>query len=144
MPDWLLNTLLAIGAFVGGRTVNAVSEQMKEGRELRRGLDRLTIAVEGVGTDLREIRGEIHHQVAGLKVELHDQVGGLRSELAAHKAESEHRVSSIDARIDRLAERDGAMPLMSPRGRANLNLRLAQEMGCWRPATGDESGKPET
>jgi len=105
VPDWLLNTLLALGAFIGGRTVNAVGEQMKEGRELRRGLDRLTIAVEGVGTDLREIRGEIHTQVAGLKVELHDQVGGVRHELARHKTETELRASSIDARIDALADR---------------------------------------
>ena len=144
MPDWLVNTLLALGAFIGGRTANAVGEQMKEGRELRRGLDRLTIAVEGVGTDLREIRGEIHHQVAGLKVELHDQVGGLRSELAAHKAEAEQRVSSIDARIDALADRQTMGPLMSARGHAGLNLRLAQEMGCYHPATGEEPEKPET
>jgi hypothetical protein len=144
MPDWLLNTLLALGAFVGGRTVNAVGEQMKEGRELRRGLDRLTIAVEGVGTDLREIRGEIHHQVAGLKVELHDQVGGLRNELARHKAESEQRVSSIDARIDALADGRTGRPLMSARGHANPNLRLAQEMGCWRPEYGGEEAGPES
>ena len=130
MPDWILNTALALAAFIGGRTVNAVGEQMREGRELRRGFDRLTIAVEGIAVDLREIRGEIHNEVAGLKSELHDQVGGLRHELASHKSETELRASSIDARIDALADRQAVRPLNG------VNMRLDQEMGCWQPPQG--------
>ena len=137
MPDWLRDTLLAIGAFIGGRAVNGISEQMKEGRELRRGVDRLTTAVETVSSDLRSIRGEIHGQVSGLKIEIHDAVTGLRSELHNHQAQQEARLGNIEERIDLTGARidalsTGAGLLTGPVNRARL--RLNQEMGCYHPA----------
>ena len=145
VPDWLRDSLIAVGAFIGGRAVNGVAEQMKEGRELRRGVDRLTAAVEGVSGDLRDIRSEIHGQVAGLKIEIHDQVAGLRQELHGHKMQQEARFSSIEDRVDATAGRIDALsagagfttgPLISPAARARL--RLNQEMGCYHPA-GEEA-----
>lgn len=138
MPDWLRDALIALGAFVGGRAVNGISEQMREGRELRRGVDRLTTAVENLGGDLKDIRGEIHHQVAGLKVEIHDQVSGLKTELHGYKLEQEARVSSIEERVDAIG---GRIDQLSCRGMAVQpvfqmppgRLRLNQEMGCYQP-----------
>lgn len=147
MPDWIRDVLIALGAFVGGRAVNGVAEQMKEGRELRRGVDRLTTAVEGVSSDLRDIRAEIHGQVAGLKVEIHDQVNGLRQELQGHKMQQEARFGAIEDRVDTTAGRIDALsagagfatgPLISPAARARL--RLNQEMGCYQPAGEDTTG----
>lgn len=140
MPDWLRDIGIAIGAFIGGRAVNAVGEQMKEGRELRRGVDRLTQAVETVSSDLRDIRGEIHNQVAGLKVELHDQVSGLRYEIANHKAENDQRVNSIDSRIDALSSGVGLLTGPAVRAVRPPFSRLDQERGCY-PLMGEE---PET
>lgn len=100
MPDWLRDVLIALGAFVGGRAANYWGEQINEGKELRRGVDKLTTAVEGIGADLRDIRGEIHGQVAGLKMEIHDQVAGLRQELHGHTMQQEARIKGIEDRID--------------------------------------------
>lgn len=102
MTEWLRDLLLAIAAFFGGRAANVISDQMKAGAELRRGMDRLAVAVESISVDLKDIRGEIHGQVAGLKVEIHDQVAGLRQELHGYKMQQEARVSNIEERIDRL------------------------------------------
>jgi hypothetical protein len=145
MPDWLRDVLIGVGAFVGGRAANVLGNQIQEGREMRRGFDRLTTAVEGIGADLKEIRGEIHNQVAGLKVEIHDQVSGLRLEIRDHKREADARIGEINGRmegvngrIDALAAGMGATvgPLISARARAKL--RLNQEMGCSEPAFGPE------
>lgn len=103
MPDWLRDALIAVAAFIGGKAVNAAGEQVRAGNELRRGVDRLAVAVEAIGADLREIRSEIHHQVAGLKVEIHDQVSGLRQELHAHQVTQETRLAALNQRIDALA-----------------------------------------
>lgn len=142
MPEWLRDVLIGLGAFVGGRAVNGISDQMKEGRELRRGVDRLTTAVENIGSDLKDIRHEIHGQVAGLKVEIHDQVGSLRQELHGYKLQQEARLGCIEERIDATSARMnglscGGIPLSVPLsayppippGRKRLN----QEMGCYEP-----------
>lgn len=141
VPEWLRDVLLAIGAFIGGRAVNSIGEQIKEGRELRRGVDRLTIAVENLGGDLKDIRDEIHGQVAGLKIEIHDQVAGLRSELHGYQIQQDNRISSIEAqaastaaRIDQLSCKGMQIPQVAwipqvPPSRARLN----QEMGCYHP-----------
>jgi hypothetical protein len=145
MPDWLRDVLIGVSAFVGGRAVNVLGSQIQEGREMRRGFDRLTTAVENIGSDLKEIRVEIHNQVAGLKLELHDQISGVRMEIREHKREADARIGEINGRmegvngrIDALAAGMGATvgPLISARARAKL--RLNQEMGCSEPAFGDE------
>ena len=139
MPDWLRDVLIAAGAFVGGRTVNGISEQMKEGRELRRGVDRLTIAVEKVSEDLRNIRNEIHGQVAGLKVEIHEQVGGLREELHTHQVQQEVRFGNIEERMDATSSRIDALSARSVAmgERRRQASRLNQEIGCYQLAEGD-------
>lgn len=144
MPDWLRDTLLALGAFIGGRAVNGIGEQMREGRELRRGVDRLTSAVEGIGADLREIRGEIHGQVAGLKAEIHEQVSGLRTELHGYQMQQESRIANIEDRIDATNSR---MDTLSSKGNPMAwmpppRTRLNQEMGCYEPLGHD--GATET
>lgn len=143
MPDWLRDVFLAVAAFIGGRAVNGISEQMREGRELRRGVDRLTTAVENIGSDLRSIRSEIHSQVSGLKVEIHEQVSSLRDELHAHQAQQESRLGNIEeridltgARIDALSAGAGFFTGPPPRGRARLDM----ERSCYRPA-GEEPGE---
>jgi hypothetical protein len=100
MPDWLRDVLLAVGSFFGGRAANVLGAQINEGREMRRGLDRLTTAVESIGSDLRDIRGEIHSQVAGLKVDLHEQITGVRNELHTTRIEAEVRLRTIEDRVD--------------------------------------------
>jgi hypothetical protein len=100
MPDWLRDVVIALGSFFGGRAANVLGAQINEGREMRRGLDRLTTAVESIGSDLRDIRGEIHSQVAGLKVDLHEQIAGVRQELHSTKLESEVRLRTIEDRVD--------------------------------------------
>jgi hypothetical protein len=100
MPDWMRDVLIALGSFFGGRAANVLGSQINEGREMRRGLDRLTTAVESIGSDLRDIRGEIHSQVAGLKVDLHEQISGVRQELHSSKVESEARLRTIEDRVD--------------------------------------------
>jgi len=144
MPDWLRDVLIALGAFVGGRAANALGSQIQEGRELRRGVDRLTTAVEGIGTDLRDIRSEIHGQVAGLKVEIHDQVAGLRSELHTHVQQQEARFNAVDGRIDALSS--GMNMLTGPASlpQRRTRMRLDQEMGCYHPPMGQEPEQPET
>lgn len=148
MPDWLRDVLIALGAFVGGRAANAVGEQMKEGRELRRGVDRLTTAVENLGGDLKDIRNEIHGQVAGLKVEIHDQVSGLKAELHGYKLQQEARVANIEERVDAIGGRIDQLscrgipmaPIFQPSGRARLN----QEMGCYSPlGEGGDGAAPQ-
>jgi len=140
VPDWLRDVLIAVGAFVGGKTVNGISEQMREGRELRRGVDRLTLAVEAVSSDLKEIRSDINGQVAGLKTEIHDQVTGLRHEVHSHIRQQEAQLSSVEARVESTSSRIDALssgvglltgPGLSPRMRAKM--RLDQEMGCIQP-----------
>lgn len=138
MPEWLQTIIVAIGSFLGGRVVNSIGDQMKEGRELRRGVDRLTTAVENIGADLREIRGEIHGQVAGLKVEIHDQVSGLRSELHNHVQRQqgqfeamESRIDATAARIDALSAGSGVFTGPQSLGRGQGRLRLNQELGCY-------------
>lgn len=136
VPDWLRDTLLAIGAFIGGRAVNGISDQMKEGRELRRGVDRLTTAVESVSSDLRNIRSEIHNQITGLRDELH-----------THQAQQESRLGNIEERIDMTGARidalsTGAGLLTRPMSRARL--RLSQEMGCYHPAGEGDPDARET
>lgn len=147
MPDWLRDTLLALGAFIGGRAVNGIGEQMREGRELRRGVDRLTSAVEGIGADLREIRGEIHGQVAGLKVEIHEQVTGLRNELHNHVQQQQAKFDAVENRIDATAARidaisTGAGLLTGPQPYRQARLGLNEEMGCYEPLGHD--GATET
>jgi hypothetical protein len=141
MPDWLRDVLIGVSAFVGGRAVNVLGSQIQEGREMRRGFDRLTTAVENIGSDLKEIRVEIHNQVAGLKLELHDQINGVRMEIREHKREADARIGEIsgrmegvNGRIDALAS--GMGPLISARARAKL--RLNQELGCTESAFGGE------
>jgi hypothetical protein len=105
MPEWVREVVIGLAAFVGGKAVNAAGEQIKEGRELRRGVDRLAIAVESISKDLREIRGEIHDQVSGLKTEMHEQVGAMLVELNNYKAENETRMQRIESRIDQTGQR---------------------------------------
>lgn len=133
MPDWMRDVLIALGAFVGGRAVNAAAAQMQEGRELRRGVDRLTTAVEGLGGDIREVKSEIHEQVSQLRQELHGAVQRQDQQFAM----VEDRLASTNERIDVLAASAATFvgPVLSPRARARM--RLNQEMGCVEPVSVD-------
>lgn len=133
MPDWLRDIVIAIGAFIGGRAINAVGESVKRGQDLQRSVDRLTMAVEHIGTDLR-----------GIKAEIHDQVGGVKHELHEHKQEQELRMSGIEDRVDGVSQRVDALStatgwhIDSPQERRRLQ-RLRIERGCFRPPDGTES-----
>ena len=133
VPDWLRDALLALGAFVGGRSVNALTEAHKDRLQLRDSVTRLAIGVESISGDLRDIRGEIHKQVGELKAEIHDQVSGLKAEL--HQQQENHerrmegvevRIDGVNSRIDALAASDGILLSRSTRGID----RLAWERGC--------------
>jgi hypothetical protein len=102
-------------------------------------VDRLTTAVEGIGADLRDIRSEIHGQVAGLKIEIHDQVAGLRSELHNHVQQQETRFNAVEGRIDALSSGVGLLTGPSTEPFRRARMRLDQELGCLHPAMGDET-----
>lgn len=75
---------------------------MQERQATRSGLDRLTRAVEGIGSDLRDMKTDSHQQSVELKEEIHIQVSGLRGDLTEHKREVEGRVEALNHRIDLL------------------------------------------
>ena len=98
-PEWLRDLIIAIGSFLGGRALNVIGAQINESREMRRVMDRLTTAVESIGSDLRDIRGEIKAQVAGLRGEIH----GTKIEAESRLRTIEDRVDNTNGRIDALA-----------------------------------------
>ena len=133
MPEWLREVVLAVGAFIGGRSINALTEAHKDRLQLRDSVTRLAIGVESISGDLRDIRGEIHKQVGELKMEIHDQVSGLKSEL--HQQQQNHdqrmlgmegRIDGVNQRIDALAASDG---ILLNRPMSGID-RLAWERGC--------------
>ena len=91
---------MALGAFVGGRSLNALGEARRERVAMRDSMTRLAIGVESIGGDLRDIRGEINKQVGELKVEIHDQVSGLKQELHQQQLNHEMRMEGVEGRID--------------------------------------------
>lgn len=133
LPDWLRDALLALGAFIGGRSINALAEARKDRIQLRDSVTRLAIGVESISTDLRDIRGEINAQVGALKAEIHDQVSGLKSELHQQQANHDRRMEGVEVRIDGVNARIDALAsanntiLTRP---ARMPDRLAWEMGC--------------
>jgi hypothetical protein len=144
MPEWLREAVLAIGAFFGGKAINALGEAHKDRLQMRDSVTRLAIGVESISGDLRDIRGEIHKQVGELKLEIHDQVSGLKAEL--HQQQQNHerrmegvevRIDGVNQRIDALAASDGILLNRPLRGAD----RLAWERGC-PPRDPDEDGKP--
>jgi len=133
MPEWLREAVIAMASFIGGRAANVLGSQIQQAHEMRRGMDRLAIAVENISTDLRDIRGEINSQVGALKVDLHEQIAGVRQELHSAKLESEvrlrtveDRVDSTNGRIDALAASENIL-IRKPTGQRE---RLAWERSC--------------
>jgi hypothetical protein len=100
LAEWLRDVLLALGAFVGGRSLNALTEAHKDRLQLRDSVTRLAIGVESISGDLRDIRGEINKQVGELKVEIHEQVSGLKAELHQQQANHDQRMAGVEMRID--------------------------------------------
>jgi hypothetical protein len=109
VPDWLRDALLALGAFIGGRSLNALSDAQKDRIHLRDSVTRLAIGVESIGTDLRDIRGEINTQVGALKIEIHDQVSGLKAELHQQQLNHDQRMAGVEVRIDGVNQRIDAI-----------------------------------
>lgn len=145
MPEWLREAVLAIGAFFGGRAINAMGEAQKDRLQLRDSVTRLAIGVESISGDLRDIRGEIHKQVGELKMEIHDQVSGLKGEL--HQQQQNHdqrmlgmegRIDGVNQRIDALAAAENVL-IRRPVGQPE---RLAWERTCraTQPDEGTGSG----
>lgn len=134
LPEWLRDVILGLGAFVGGRTINAWGEARKERLAMRDSMTRLAIGVESISGDLRDIRGEIHKQVSELKVEIHDQVSGLKQEL--HQQQLNHdlrmegvegRIDGVNARIDAIASASEGLLINRATGRRS---RLEWERRC--------------
>lgn len=144
LPDWLRDVLLALGAFVGGRSINALTEAHKDRIQLRDSVTRLAIGVESISGDLQNIRGEISKQVGDLKTEIHDQVSGLKSELHTQQANHDRRMEGVEIRIDGVNARIDALAasgdvfLSRP---SRLSDRLAWERGC-PPKEPELDGKP--
>ena len=113
---------------------------------MREGMTRLAIGVEGISSDLRDIRGEIHKQVGDLKVEIHEQVSGLKQELHEQQLNHERRMEGVDgridgvnARIDAIAASEGVL-INRPRMPSG---RLEWERGCRDPMPPEKNaGKP--
>jgi hypothetical protein len=144
MPEWFREVLLGLAAFVGGRSINALSEARKERLVMRDSMTRLAIGVESISGDLRDIRGEIHKQVSELKVEIHDQVSGLKQELHQQQLNHDHRMSGVEGRIDGVNARIDAIAasegLLITRPRAP-GSRLEWERRCRDSQT--ESDTPD-
>jgi hypothetical protein len=144
LPDWLRDVLLALGAFVGGRSINALTDAHKDRLQLRDSVTRLAIGVESISGDLQNIRGEISKQVGELKVEIHDQVSGLKNELHQQQVNHDRRMEGIEIRVDGVNQRIDALAasgdvfLSRP---AHLADRRAWERGC-PPKPPEEDGKP--
>lgn len=151
VPDWLRDALLALGAFVGGRSINALGEMHKERVMMRDTMSRLALGVETISGDLKEIRGEIHAQVGNLKVEIHDQVSALKQELHAQQLSHERRVETIESRVDfvnsRVDSLTAAEGILINRGEGwKQRSRLQWEQACrpGQPSTeGADHGTPE-
>ena len=143
LPDWLRDVLLALGAFVGGRSINAVTEAHKDRLQMRDCVTRLAIGVESISGDLREIRTEINSQVSGLKIEIHDQVSGLKGELHEQQQSHEQRMEGVEIRIDGVNQRIDTLSTSDGGLRPSLRRanRLAWEHGC-PPQPPEEDGKP--
>jgi hypothetical protein len=97
--------------------------------------------VESIGSDLRDIRGEIHSQVAGLKVDLHEQISGVRQELHSSKVESEVRLRTIEDRVDSTNGRIDALAASENiliRRQTGQPERRAWERSCRLPIDSDK------
>lgn len=146
MPPWLQQIVIAISAFAGGRIITSVGERMRESKELRRSVDKLTLAVEQVPQQLGQLQGEIHRGNARQEA----QLNALRTELHDHKVEQLARFNNIEERIEATTLRvDGLArsappppPPWSPEPRVHSNLRVDREGRCLRPEFGAD-GKDE-
>ena len=139
MPEWLREVVLAVGAFFGGKAINAISEARKDRLQLRDSVTRLAIGVESISGDLRDIRGEIHKQVGELKMEIHDQVSGLKGELHQQQQNHDQRMLGMEGRIDGVNQRVDALASdnILIRKTAGQSDRLSWERTC-RPTHPDE------
>ena len=136
MPEWLREVVLALGAFVGGRSINALGEAHKDRLQMRDSVTRLAIGVESISGDLQNIRGEIREQVSELKNEVHEQVSGLKAELHQQQLNHDQRMSGIEYRVDGVNQRIDALAasdgILTNRVARSTN-RLAWERGCPPP-----------
>jgi hypothetical protein len=135
MPDWLRDVAIALGSFFGGRAANAIGAQVSEGREMRRCLDRLTAAVENIGGDLKDTRGEIHEQGVMFRDELHKQNEIHEKRLNA----LETRIDGVNSRIDALAASENILIRRS----TGQPERRAWEAACRIP-NGPDQGPSQT
>ena len=141
LPDWLRDVLLAIGAFVGGRAMNGITEAHKDRLQMRDSVTRLAIGVESISGDLRDIRGEITTQVGALKIEIHEQVSALRGEMHTQQQNHDRRMEGIEIRVDGVNQRIDALAastdvfLSRPPRPAS---RTAWERGCPPPPPPDQ------
>jgi hypothetical protein len=137
--------VLALGAFIGGRSINALSDAHKDRMQMRDSVTRLAIGVESISGDLQNIRGEIRGQVSELKNEVHEQISGLKAELHQQHTNHDQRMSGIEYRVDGVNQRIDVLAastevfLSRPPRPAS---RLAWERGC-PPQPPEEDGKPQ-
>jgi carbon monoxide dehydrogenase subunit G len=133
--------VLALGAFIGGRSINALSDAHKDRLQMRDSVTRLAIGVESISVDLREIRSEITTQVGALKVEIHEQVSALRQEVHTQQANHDRRMEGLEVRVDGVNQRIDTLAastdvfLSRPPRPAS---RTAWERGCLPPPPDSE------
>lgn len=130
----------ALGGTVLGIIVNSARDIGKNSATLKENMLRMTIAVEEIGKDLKDMQGEIATQVSSLRSELQSHIQGLRDELHNHKRDSDVRVARVETQVDEVNRRVDiirALPENAPpfvRGR----MRLNQEMGCYQPPNNEQ------
>jgi hypothetical protein len=108
LPEWLREVVLALGAFVGGRSINALTDAHRERMMMRDTMTRLTIGIESISSDLHEIKGEVRTQASALREEM--AARDVVHERRMHAME--WRIDGISARIDFIAPNTG--PIMPP------------------------------
>lgn len=101
--------MLALGAFIGGRSLNALGDAHKERLLMRDTMTRLTISIESISTDLHEIKSEVRTQVSILREEITKQVAEVKADLYEHQAVHERRMHAMEWRIEGVNKRIDAI-----------------------------------
>ena len=105
MPEWLREVVLGLAAFVGGRSINALSEARKERLAMRDAMTRLALAVESISTDLHEIKADVREQVGLLREDLNKQIAEVKASEYEYQMKNDRWMHAVEWRIDGINSR---------------------------------------
>ena len=105
LSEWLREVVLGLAAFVGGRSINALSEARKERLAMRDAMTRLALAVESISTDLHEIKADVREQVGLLREDLNRQIAEVKASDYEYQIKNDRRMHAMEWRIDGINSR---------------------------------------